>query len=389
VRQTKVARMGVVTSILCALILLSTGFARAGDTPPQEFDIAPQSLAGALTAFARQSQQEILFAPDLIARKTSSAVRGTMTPLAALKILLNGSGLSFTSTRNGAILVGTLASSSDASPKPVAGTRAELTEVVVSAQSEAQRAALAARIVAFVNEVTAFATGDGALGLAQWHDPVCPLVSGLPQEKGEFILARISEIARVANVPLAGEHCRPNLYVYVTTRPKELLQGMEKRDFAFTFGVDALPSVVEKFIGTPRTVRVWYHINREDDSEVRPTGAGLSHVSMGPVHYAFARIFVIADQRRLRAVSLGQVADYIELVGLAQLKQGTPLEGAPTILSLFDGAQQAIPVSMSDWDRAFLKTLYETDVRTFHPFELRFKEQLDQIARSMVREITP
>jgi hypothetical protein len=264
-----------------------------------------------------------------------------------------------------------------------------LPEVVVSAQSQAQRAQLAARIVAFVNQVTTFADRDDAPGLAQWHEPVCPLVSGLPREKGEFMLARLSDIARAANVPLAGEHCRPNLYVYMTARPKELLQSMEKRDFAFTFGVNALPSIVEEFIGTPRTVRVWYHINREDDSEVRPTGAGLSHLIVGPVHYAFARILVIVDQRRLGAVSPGQVADYIGLVGLAQLKQGTSLNGTPTILGLFDGAQPAMPNGMSDWDRAFLKALYETDVRTFHPFELRSKEQLDQIAQSMAREIKP
>ena len=301
-----------------------------------------------------------------------------MAPLTALRILLEGSGLSFTSTPNGAILIGALASSPGAATNLAASAPAELAEVIVSAQREAQQAQLGARIAAFVNEITDFASGDGGLGLVQWHEPVCPLVSGLSQEKGEFILARISEIARVANVPLAGEHCRPNLQVYVTARPKELLQAMEKRDFAFTFGVDARPTVVEKFIATPRTVRVWYHIDREDDSEVSPTGAGLSHVFTGPVHYAFARIFVIVDQRRLGAVSLGQVADYIGLLGLAQLKQGTRLDGFPTILSLFDGAQQAAPVAMSDWDRAFLKSLYATDVRTFHPFEVRSKEQLDR-----------
>jgi hypothetical protein len=375
--------MGVVASILCAVNLLSIGLAHAGVTTPEVFAIGPQSLAGALAAFARQSQQEILFAPELMARKSSNGVRGTMSPLSALKVLLDGSGLSFTSTRNGAILIGTLASSTDSSANPVAGTPTELTEVIVSARREAEQARLAARIAAFVNGVTAFSPGDGAPGLAQWHAPVCPLVSGLPREKGELILAHISDIARAANVPLAGEHCRPNLYVYMTSRPKELLQGMEKRDFAFTFGVDALPLVVENFIGTPRTVRVWYHINREDDAAV--TG----NVFRGPLHYVFARIFVIVDQRRLGAASLGQVADYIGLVALAQVKQGARLDGAPTILSLFDRAQPAAPGSMSDWDRAYLKSLYETDVRTFHPFELRSKEQLEEIAQSMVKEINP
>ena len=89
------------------------------------------------------------------------------------------------------------------------------------------------------------------------------------------------------------------------------------------------------------------------------------------------------------SLCLAQVADYIGLIGLAQLKQAPRVEGAPTILSLFDRVQQSAPDSMSDWDRAYLKSLYETDVRTFHPFELRSKVQLDEIARSMVKEINP
>jgi hypothetical protein len=385
VRQCKAARTGALTSILCALILLSTGTACAADPNPQAFNIAPQGLASALTAFARQSQQEILFSPELIARKSSSGVRGTMPPLAALKILLDGSGLSVTSTRNGAILIGNLSSASDSSSNTEAGTPVALTEVIVSAQSEAQRAQLAARIAAYVNEVTAVAADDDGLGLAEWREPVCPLVSGLSEDRGEFILARISEIAHAANVPLAGEHCTPNLYVYVTPRPRELLQGMEKRAFAFTFGVDAFPTVVDRFIETPRAVRAWYIINRENGS-----GAGTAQPFMlGSILYAFERIIVVVDQRRLRAVSLGQIADYIGLVGLAQLRQGTHLDGAPTILSLFNVTQQAAPASMSDWDRAFLKSLYGTDVPTFYPLELRSKVQLSQITRRMVREIAP
>ncbi|HEY1213387.1 MAG TPA: hypothetical protein VGE93_07110, partial [Bryobacteraceae bacterium] len=38
--------------------------------------------------------------------------------------------------------------------------------------------------------------------LERWNRPVCPLVAGLPRERGEFILARVSQIARDSNVPL-------------------------------------------------------------------------------------------------------------------------------------------------------------------------------------------
>jgi hypothetical protein len=385
-------------ALLCALMLLSMGRARAGDAPAPPFDIAPQSLGSALTAFARQSQQEILFSPELIAQKSSSGVRGIMPPLAALKILLDGSGLSVTSTRNGAILIGNLDRSPDVLANTFASTTESLSEVIVSAQSEAQRAQLAARIAAFVDEVTAFAPVDDALGLAQWHDPVCPLVSGLPQETDELIRTRISQIARAANVRLAGEHCRPNLYVYVTARPEELLQAMEKHDFAFTFGADASPSVVDRFIGTPRSVRVWYSSSEKESTGKPLTIGGIcmadvpmvtvpvdcnheaSHLSSN-VSQEFARIFVIADQPRLHGVTLGQFADYVAMVGLAKLTRDARLGDAPTILKLFSGAPQAAPAGMSDWDQAYLKSLYATEQRS--------RLRRSQIARSMVREIAP
>jgi iron complex outermembrane receptor protein len=102
----KATLVGATSSILCTLLLLSTAYARADERTPQSFDIRPQSLAAALSEFARQSHEEILFAPDIVAEKHSGGVRGTMQPLAALKILLNDSGLPFSSTPSGAILIG-------------------------------------------------------------------------------------------------------------------------------------------------------------------------------------------------------------------------------------------------------------------------------------------
>ena len=99
--------MQMASIALCALFFLKTvAYARADEPIPQPFDIAPQPLQSALTAFARQSHEEILFAPEVVAAKRTAGVKGTMTPLIALKVLLNDSGLPFSSTPGGAILVG-------------------------------------------------------------------------------------------------------------------------------------------------------------------------------------------------------------------------------------------------------------------------------------------
>jgi iron complex outermembrane receptor protein len=106
----KAAVVGAAASLSLTLLLISAAYARAADAAPQPFDIRPQSLAAALSEFARQSHEELLFAPEVVARKGTHGVRGTMEPLAALKILLKDSGLSYSTTPAGAILVGSAGS---------------------------------------------------------------------------------------------------------------------------------------------------------------------------------------------------------------------------------------------------------------------------------------
>ncbi len=304
---------------------------------------------------------------------------------------------------------GQSAASTAAAP-PASGSET-LDEVTVTAK----RAELAPRISKFVNQI-ALPENGGQAGLARWDaPPVCPLVSGLPRQDGEFILERVSEIARGAGVPLAGENCRPNLYVLVTPQPEDLLRGMEQRNRAFTFGyvssqylTETPAGVVDTFIKTPRAVRVWYN-STEKDSWGQPLRfcpepdlfpgcrphidpwcdpsrfvqcgrgpSGGSHTTFGTT-WTFARVFVIVDRTRLQGVKMGQLADYVAMVAFAKLKPGARLGDAPTILKLFEGAPQGAPSGMTDWDQTFLKSLYATEQKS--------KLQRGEIARAMVREI--
>jgi hypothetical protein len=271
------------------------------------------------------------------------------------------------------------------------GQSETLDEVTVTAK----RAQLAPHVSKFVNQIAA-PENAGEAGLARWDaPPVCPLVSGLPRQDGEFILERLSAIARAARVPLGAEQCRPNLYILLTPQPEDLLRGMEKRNRRFTFGfdiswrTDTPAGVVDEFIKTPRAVRVWYN------EQVRtPEGLPLacppppipctsppseaSRVLFQTVQ-TFSRVFVIVDRTRLHGVQLGQLADYVAMVGLAKLRPDARVGDAPTILKLFDGAPQTAPAAMTDWDQTFLKALYATEQSS--------RLQRGEIARAMVREI--
>jgi hypothetical protein len=242
-----------------------------------------------------------------------------------------------------------------------------------AADRAARRAELAPQVEGFVNEIAA--PGNEA-GMARWNREVCPQVPGLSKEQGEFVLARISEVARAAGVPLAGESCRPNLFIFVTDQPQQLLDAMEAQKFAFVFGMNARADVIRQFIDTPQPVRVWYNTITEIVRSPVPIDAQ-DLIVTAPV---ISRAFVIVDRAHLQQVSDGQLADYVAMVGLAEVKPAAHVGNVQTVLSLFDVPPQAALPGMTDWDRAFLKSLYETE---------QSGEQRGELASTMVREIVP
>ncbi len=228
-----------------------------------------------------------------------------------------------------------------------------LQEVTVTAHRS-----LEARVAKFVDDIAAVEVGEG---LPVWHRPVCPLVWGLNAQENAFVAERVSQVARDAGVPVADAHCGANLFIFVTTQPAQLLQAMENRNFQYNFGDDAYPLAVDELIATPRAARTWYtSYKRTPDGQAVPFIVNLrenpSPLSLQVVRW-LAHVYVVIDQNRLQSVTLGQLADYVALSGLAQLKPGASLGDASTILRLFDDAPMAAPDGMTDWDRAFLKSL--------------------------------
>jgi hypothetical protein len=278
------------------------------------------------------------------------------------------------------------------------------------------RAEFESKISAFVNQLTDFDYGDSNRGLARWQDPVCPLVTGLPQGMAEYILLRVSEVAREAGVPLAGEKCHhPNLFIIVTKQPEAYLREYEKLHGAAVFG-GAAPILINEFMTTPRPVRTWYEtVERTPEglpmlaesfpgisqqkvswvpgglvvTPVRPAindatltnpTSEASHLVLNVV-WAIKKVYVIVDPTRFKGVKLGQLADYVSMAGLAQIKLDPQLAGDPTILTLFDKDPQAASAGLTEWDRAFLKSFYSSEQRSVL--------QRSLISHDMAREIAP
>jgi hypothetical protein len=360
-------------------------------------DIPVEDLGTALLTLATVTHQQIAFDYKSVEGYQSSALSGTYTVAEGLHVLIGTAPFLIQATPSGVLTLAAKPASGAEAARTVTEQRPAPGELASSAsgafQDEvvvgARRVELAPRVRAFVNAVLVPEQGEG---VARWDAPVCPEVTGLRREDGEFILERISEVARGAQAPLAGEHCQPNLFIFVTLDPKQLLTAMDRQHRAVAFG-HATPVEINEFIATPRVARVWYNSAIETPDSISPTygapqsaliaqpsgtlqpgggeGGGLpsnlatdweraSHVTRS-AQRAFTYVYVIVDEGHLQGVTLGQLADYLAMVGLIQIKPGAQLSDAPTILRLFDGAPQAALPRMSDWDQALVKSLYATE----------------------------
>jgi hypothetical protein len=253
---------------------------------------------------------------------------------------------------------------------------------------EAHRQALEERVSAYVQKL-AHPSIDRSL--RRWIVPVCPLVAGLTQPQGEFMLARLSEIARRVGVPLAGEKCSPNLDIVATEDPIGLLKSWRHRDRNL-YG-DAMPGQVQRFLSHGRAVMVWYNAAtaQAGGGALDPSAAILGTSYLPTNHHpkgtriqfeavdVFASVIVIIDLRRLQGLSYAQLADYVAMLGFAQLDPDADTGSALSILQLFSA--QPAPAGLSDWDVAYLRALYTTDQAS--------RSQRNQIIQMMLREMVP
>lgn len=225
---------------------------------------------------------------------------------------------------------------------------------------EAQRESLKRQVSTFVSSIAAQRFGDS---LARWEKPtiICPQVAGLPRDEGEYILARLSQIALVAGAPLGPERCKANFYVIVTEKPNELLKGLEKKHpEMYTNGYYTL---IRKFESATSPIRVWYNAELYDDYgrrlEGSASGSTASNIAFSSMR-DLTSVIVIVDTQRVResGVTFGQIAAYIAMVGLAELRSEPKIGAAPTILSLFSTSDSKRPPGLTSWDQAYLKALY-------------------------------
>jgi len=128
--NTRKILMGA-SALAGALSIALTATSAAAETRPIAFDLPAQPLGESLRDFYRESGEQIVFSEDLVAGRTSPALKGSYTADQALAMLLEGTNLTARRTSTGVVMVEAPQSGSAAGDGADAGT---VQALIVTAQ---------------------------------------------------------------------------------------------------------------------------------------------------------------------------------------------------------------------------------------------------------------
>jgi hypothetical protein len=222
--------------------------------------------------------------------------------------------------------------------------------------------------------------------LARWEDAVCPLVAGLPIDRGVAVFKRVSEIVADAGLPVGPRDCAPNLLIIAASDPPARLQELWAANPKM-LNEDRGLGGIERFIHGSRPIRAWHNACSEAPTSAAGVRRGArcksssvaSLLSFESVRSIYSAV-VVVDLERTKELTDRQLAGYAAMIALVQTRD-TPTPSLPSILRLFSEPESARPQDLSSWDSAFLKALYSVN-----PGDA---SQVAEIAHAMQGQLIP
>lgn len=230
--------------------------------------------------------------------------------------------------------------------------------------------------------------------LGRWDRKICPGVDGMREDYARALLDRIAVAAIEVGLEVGEPGCSPNLLIVATPDGPAFTRKMVK-DYPDAFakydsGIRRSRRDLDRFIASKAPVR-WWHVTARTTADGMRYQMGdqvrvrdVSRIKSG-TRDDFAQVIIIVDVSKVGAVRFATLADYLAMVGLAQIDPRAETEGVRTVLNLFSDREAGVEpaAGLTDWDKAYLKGLYEAqrDVR-------RGASQEGQIASTISRELT-
>jgi hypothetical protein len=230
----------------------------------------------------------------------------------------------------------------------------------------------------FIGEVVAKPPGRG---FARWHRKVCIGVLNLETSAAQYIADRISSLALEVGLEPGEPGCRPDVNIVFATNAREIAARMaedEPRLFmqvGGNAGMDLGRVALQQFVESEQAVR-WWHVSMPVDARTGAAAieldkscgnphcppyvpvAGPSRIHSG-TRDDLMYVIIIVDATKLRGTTWQQIGDYLAVLSLAQIDPNANPAAFDSILNLF--TNPAAYSGLTDWDRSYVRALYELD----------------------------
>lgn len=247
-------------------------------------------------------------------------------------------------------------------------------------------------------------TVDGQL--ARFIEPVCPRVTGFETQYERTVAERIKQVAEAIGARAGGEGCVANFYVVIVDDGREFvaelerqhpeaLEGLSRREWdrlsgdegiARSWNATAMTNSAGAVAGRPSpsagggSVKTGFAGSSVSFGDVNVMRAYESSNINPSVQQAIMSAWVVIETGATFGKSLTQIADYAAMRGLAMVRPAELASSEDTILALFEPGSPAEPARLTEFDQAYLKSLYRVQGRRWA------RQQVRQMADAITRE---
>jgi hypothetical protein len=256
-----------------------------------------------------------------------------------------------------------------------------------------------------VDFVKSTGVANGQQQVARWVVPVCIKVIGLAAQQEARVVGLMLGIAREAKIPVASADCEPNVTVTFAPDAGELDRHIHARKPQQLGEVSR--SEREQLLDGNAPVRWWYATEMMDREGMKantlsapwitagegnspvglPTTDGItstqqynsgSHVRTPTVRSLYGAT-VIVDATKAGSTPIDAISAYAAMVAFAEMNASA--SPPDSILGLFQ--PQSLDTALTDWDMAFLKSLYRM------PLDRRSRIQRGHLVEALLDERLP
>ena len=207
--------------------------------------------------------------------------------------------------------------------------------------------------------------------IGRFHAAVCPVAMGLTPVHNAALGARMRSVAAAANVRVGPVGCTPNAFVIVAPDKGAAIRELYRRYPSYFAGLSS--KQISSLAAAPGPATAWQISTLlSAEGEILKKAGGSDHYilenSNTPSRVkaatipAFVASMVVIDRRAAAGLTVTQLADYAAMRTFADTAPAKAAGvRAPSILTILDEApNQLVPVTLTYWDLAFLKSLYAT-----------------------------